>query len=169
MKFSKDVFFYYFAKLDHQACCCLSLLFECVFSIPLSLPSFKFSDLPSNKTVPKSIAGGPEQPVKQQNISFFFFSSTPRHMEVTGPRVGLELQLKHVKHVIRVASATYAAVCSKARSLTHWPRTGMESASSQRQVGWVLTYWATTGTPPKNVLPLKRNINKSSRFADLMN
>ena len=49
------------------------------------------------------------------------------------------------QHQIQAMSATYAAVHSDARSLTHWVRPGIEPAPSWRLVGFV-THWATMGT-----------------------
>ena len=53
------------------------------------------------------------------------------------------------QHLIRAGSATYAAVCGYARSLTHWARPGIEPQSSQRQIRF-LTCWAIIGTPAFN-------------------
>ena len=43
------------------------------------------------------------------------------------------------QHQIQAASATYVTACSKARSLTHWVRPGIEPAVSWMLVGFVFT------------------------------
>ena len=57
------------------------------------------------------------------------------HMEVPGLGVELEVQLKPMPQLqqcqIRAAAATYTIACHNARSLTHWVRLGIGSASSQ--------------------------------------
>ena len=50
------------------------------------------------------------------------------------------------QHRIRAASVPYATVLSKAESLAHWMRPGIEPASSWMLVGFV-NCWATTGAP----------------------
>ena len=50
---------------------------------------------------------------------------------------------------IWVTSATYTAALGNARSLAHWVRPGIEPTSSWTY--WVLTHWATTGTPSFNL------------------
>ena len=65
------------------------------------------------------------------------------HMEV--PRLGAELELQlpagpqPQQHGIWAAPATYTTALSTTGSLTHWPKQGIESSSSQILVGLIST------------------------------
>ena len=73
-------------------------------------------------------------------------------MEIPQPGVKLELQVRPTpqpwQHQIWAPSASYAAVCGNTRSSTHWARSGIKPASSERQY-WVLS-------------PLRHNRNSHS-------
>ena len=66
---------------------------------------------------------------------FFFRRHHLQHMRV--PRLGVQSELQLQAYAtatqcwIWAASATHAAACSNARSLTHWMRPGIELTSSQ--------------------------------------
>ena len=50
------------------------------------------------------------------------------------------------QHQFWATFATYTAVCSNARSLTHWGRPGMEPTSSWIVIGFLIP-WTTKGIP----------------------
>ena len=75
--------------------------------------------------------------VSMKNIFLGGEGGEKEHMEVHWLGVESEPMPESQQHQTLAASATYAAARGKARSLTHWARTGMELTSSERQ-GWVL-------------------------------
>ena len=70
-------------------------------------------------------------------ILFYVLQPHLWHMEVPGPGVKLELQLRPIpqpwQHQFQAVSATCAATCSDTRSLIHWVRPGIQLVSSQRK------------------------------------
>ena len=78
---------------------------------------------------------------------------TAKHMEVSGPGVKWQLQLRPIpqppQHWICTASSTYSATWDNARFLTQWARPGIKPASSQRQ-HWALNPLNHNGTPQLN-------------------
>ena len=70
---------------------------------------------------------------------FFFFFLRPHlwHMEVPGPGVESELQLRptssHSNNWIWAASVTYTEACGNTPSLTHWERPEIEPTSSWKR------------------------------------
>ena len=83
----------------------------------------------------------------------FFLWLHLQHMEVSGPGVKWQLQLRPIpqppQHWICTASSTYSATWDNARFLTQWARPGIKPASSQRQ-HWALNPLNHNGTPQLN-------------------
>ena len=67
------------------------------------------------------------------------------HAAYVSARLGVELELQLLAYTTATATVTYAAACSKARSLTHWARPGIRPAFSWILVRF-LTRWTRTGT-----------------------
>ena len=88
-------------------------------------------------------------PVMIQPV-FFFFCLWPHLWHIEVPRLGVkwELQLQAyataMSTQIWTLSATYVVSCGNARSLTHWARPGIRSASSWR-LCWVLSQLSYNG------------------------
>ena len=84
---------------------------------------------------------------------FYFLELHLQHIEF--PHRGVKLELHPLggptpqpqRHGIRATSATYAADCGIAGSLTHWGRPWIESASS-----WILV-WFLTAEPQRELQP----------------
>ena len=89
--------------------------------------------------------------------SFFLFRATPAAYGSSWARGQIRTAAASLpqpqQHWIQAASATYAAVCSNARSLTHWVRSGIKLHPQKDNHG-SLTPWATTGTPDLNLFSI---------------
>ena len=86
-------------------------------------------------------------------VTFFFFSfygCTCSTWKFLGYRSNQSCSCRPTaqphQHLIQAASATYAAACRNAGSLTHWGRPKFELISSWILVRF-LSHWATTGMP----------------------
>ena len=72
-------------------------------------------------------------PNNSDYCNFFFFNGHTRDIsKFLGQQLTLSRSCR--QHWIQAASATYAAPCSKARTLTHWVRPGIKHESAWRQL-----------------------------------
>ena len=87
---------------------------------------------------------------RHQDFSFCFLGPLPWYMDV--PMVGIQLELQVPSYTTVTVTSDpshvwdYPIAEGQTRSLTHWVRPEMESASSWILVGYV-TCWAMSGTP----------------------
>jgi len=157
--FFSPLFVSFLSELARISFCCLQSKTKSLCILPYSwytilliLPNFSSSWNDQMLTPPNAYFHG-----CSCNSGFiskiFYFLNFPFflllhlwHMEV--PRLGVELglQLQAYATQIQSVSATYAAACGNAGSLTHWARQGSNLHPRRHNVGF-LTHWATRGIP----------------------